>query len=441
MLPVFSTKNMRRAAIIVYSLLCLFFCVYMTFLQFKNYAEDKDASAISFRTFNNEPQDEYPAFSVCFFGFNGEIFNKDKTRNALADKLPYYDARKKYVEMLKGQTNITDEISRVHFGNLTVRLEDYLLRFSTYNKQRQRFYHYTTADNTSPMPMHITYQSPYAICYTKENPFEKNLTILSDGADFNATRVIETKIGMLFLFHQRGRLIKYLGNGNYISMSSEALEHVLTAGGYEMGIKVSGLEVLNKRSTSKHPCNKHFVDDDRALIHDIMIYAGCVPTYWENLVRNSTFENTNVSVYPRCKRREQLSMVVDKRLASSYRVPQCKQTSILHTSDKVLSPLKEAQLGLSFLYPKEEYKHIENIQSFDDETLLSMTGGYIGIFLGISLLQVPSLLEGLVKWLKDMLRQWQLGVLQQDNNNENVVIEVEPINCNLPQVRGHAFVT
>ena len=70
-----------------------------------------------------------------------------------------------------------------------------------------------------------------------------------------------------------------------------------------------------------------------------------------------------------------------------------------------------------------------------------MTGGYIGIFLGISLLQVPSLLEGLVKWLKDMLRQWQLGVLQQDNNNENVVIEVEPINCNLPQVRGHAFVT
>ena len=55
------------------------------------------------------------------------------------------------------------------------------------------------------------------------------------------------------------------------------------------------------------------------------------------------------------------------------------------------------------------------MQAFGNESLLSMTGGYIGIFLGISLLQMPALLECLLQWFDKILRHQKLGAAHQDN--------------------------
>ena len=55
-------------------LLCLFSTGYMTYLQFKYYLNNEDLSSILYREFNNEEKDEYPVFSVCHSGAQGQLF-------------------------------------------------------------------------------------------------------------------------------------------------------------------------------------------------------------------------------------------------------------------------------------------------------------------------------------------------------------------------------
>ena len=59
---------------------CLLICMcstsYMIYLQFKYYLDNEDMASISYRIFNNEEQDEYPTFSICFRGWSGEINNQ-----------------------------------------------------------------------------------------------------------------------------------------------------------------------------------------------------------------------------------------------------------------------------------------------------------------------------------------------------------------------------
>ena len=50
-----------------------------------------------------------------------------------------------------------------------------------------------------------------------------------------------------------------------------------------------------------------------------------------------------------------------------------------------------------FYFPKKFFKEIQLVRSFDVEDMIANGGGYIGLFLGYSILQLPSLLLGLCK--------------------------------------------
>ena len=115
--------------IFVYDLLCVSLCLYMTYLQFSNYAEDNDSSAISFRKFNKEPKDLYPSFSICFWGTKGEILNEDRTRQALNDTVHSGDVRSLYAKMLKGKIAMTEGIGAANFDDLTITLRNIMKQF------------------------------------------------------------------------------------------------------------------------------------------------------------------------------------------------------------------------------------------------------------------------------------------------------------------------
>ena len=53
-------------------------------------------------------------------------------------------------------------------------------------------------------------------------------------------------------------------------------------------------------------------------------------------------------------------------------------------------------LVLKVSYTAETFQDIENVQDFGFEAFYSGTGGYVGIFLGYSLLQLPDLID--VNW-------------------------------------------
>ena len=206
-------------------------------------------------------------------------------------------------------------------------------------------------------------------------------------------------------------MLKEFSDGNQLTLEGTE-KAALKNRKLEFKIKITAMEVLNKRSTSNYPCDKDLINDDRKLITEAMIAAGCIPTFWDRFVTNYTFVTANRSTIRECKEKDQFSkiyvsasMLLDN--IRKYYDPPCKQTAILAKVERksfALQSHEEPSLEVKFRYSKQEYKNIENLRAFDDESLLSMTGGYIGIFLGYSLLQLPSLLDRLVKWLQHFHR-------------------------------------
>ena len=50
---------------------------------------------------------------------------------------------------------------------------------------------------------------------------------------------------------------------------------------------------------------------------------------------------------------------------------------------------------MKFLYKEKYYQEIENVRDFGFETFWSSVGGFVGIFLGYSMLQFPELISNI----------------------------------------------
>ena len=61
----------------VLKLCCFTVATYVIWTQTSLFLKNKDASSIEFRHFNNEPNEEYPAFSICFVSEDGTIFDSN----------------------------------------------------------------------------------------------------------------------------------------------------------------------------------------------------------------------------------------------------------------------------------------------------------------------------------------------------------------------------
>ena len=77
--------------------------------------------------------------------------------------------------------------------------------------------------------------------------------------------------------------------------------------------------------------------------------------------------------------------------------PPCEVMKIpVQVKEAKLSGRKLPAMKLTIKYTTEIYQEIQNYRDYNLDTLWSSVGGFIGIFLGYSLLQLPELLQ--VDW-------------------------------------------
>ena len=76
------------------------------------------------------------------------------------------------------------------------------------------------------------------------------------------------------------------------------------------------------------------------------------------------------------------------------------------TTYRTVNP-SQNQFIIEFVYTEEQYQEIENVKDVSFETFWSGIGGFVGIFLGYSMMQFPELIEYLSVLfhnVKDILR-------------------------------------
>ena len=393
-----------------FQLTCFLLAGFMTYLQFERYLQNGDVSTISFRTFNSDTRDIYPSFSMCLKGLNGEIFRHTEIVS-IWNHLDYEKGVKMYQDGLRGNSNFSNAVIEKTFENVTVDfLKDAFTSLETYTKEGE-------VRKNQNFLVYKSYQDYKYICYTRDVMFEKDLLIQKDEVMLNPEFLINQKLPLLIFLHEKGKLTQDLLSGQepFIKLKYEDFEELFnlfeqmygSKTFYTVDIRINQVETLRKRIDSVDPCHDDTLHtEDQEWILRVIKDVGCIPTFWKSLVLKITKQNLNELKLDSCTTPSEYGSINNytsryntmKKLKPTLKP--CTQTLILANMDIYYLSAEKHEFLVKIIYNNEEYKEIVNGKGFNDETLLSTVGGYIGIFLGISLLQLPSILDAFVTWIK-----------------------------------------
>ena len=384
-------------------LLCLTCAVYMIYQQCKAYIENKDSSSVLYRQFSEEVHDNYPTWSICFTDYTGHIFtfNKDRTKPTYETTEEERKRAKLYRDMLMGYENITSNFSSLEYDDSVKHVLAILWKgmsssqiiFDGKAVWRQ------AADNVSTIPFDLAYQDPNMMCFTKRDELVIGKKREYDTIFMNLHYLYNQGMHLQFYFHHTGQLMKQLQIGFLHEIDAAGKKELMDTYRKKMRTPIrqyqlTEVEILNKRATASTPCDPDLKSEDSVIIVEIIKLVGCIPTYWKQF----SILDRSLADYAGCDKQEQFQKFArflphfatgnhfSEKIQHSY-MPPCEETKSWGKTTK-----NQVYPGALFfqkvIYVADVYKSITNNEAFSGQDLWSQIGGFVGIFLGYSLLQV-----------------------------------------------------
>ena len=164
--------------------------------------------------------------------------------------------------------------------------------------------------------------------------------------------------------------------------------------------RIAQVSVLRKRNDANVPCNTD-VQDDQRFFKVIFRKISCIPPYWK--IFNSNGTNSHY-----CKNASQIKKLwkdlkkVEWGDTSQLLTQPCDKMSVSTSVEKsnTIAKFIGHLMVFRFSYLNEEYQEIINTKDFGFQGFWSNIGGFIGIFLGYSLLQTPDLFASIIAFLR-----------------------------------------
>ena len=198
--------------------------------------------------------------------------------------------------------------------------------------------------------------------------------------------------------------------------------------GYKLAFDVSQVTLLRSRHDSRKPCNPMIKDEDReilkALINDKELE--CVPSYWKEFKINSEYKECNETHQYRyiSDMTTNFTKIGEDGIIGNLKHqfnPPCDEMIIvsnkqyLKGKEMVWNNLNgiddyktheyetKLRLDIEFTHANPVYQVIQNGRSFSVESCWAGIGGFIGIFVGVSLRQIPELIFDFFTLIKEKL--------------------------------------
>ena len=402
-------KILLKRLEILFKVTCFLLAGYMTKVSFARFLDNRDASSFSYKTFNEKSQHKYPTFSICFEG-------PDIYQPYAADISMRFDiSPKKYLHILEGD-NVTvprfndndivydiRDVSDNDFRKFSINLYDILQGSTFFAKNPNQTVYYAYGKVTEGMedgkridnvPFHISHQTANLICFSRNSLDEIGLVRKSDWLKFwisngYLARTISqhSDVQLKIFVHYPGHLLRSFNNPSF---ESYLYGHEWDK---KLDFAISSVTVLKKRQNSEHVCDADLTNVDQKVRDNIVSEVGCVPLYWMEFYPNSSVEICNQS--SKMKKANDMITIPShlKRVLNAFDPP-CldMKTMVTHNKNKYY----RADTGLfwiiTFDYKDDQYQEVENIRAFGFEAFWSGIGGFVGIFLGYSAMQLPELI-------------------------------------------------
>ena len=273
----------------------------------------------------------------------------------------------------------------------------------------------------------MSYNAPDKICFTRKSNDSlstirtHDLFLLSN--DIFGTETYHN-VGFQIFIHHPGQLFRSLDNPVYKSkVAKRVKEGQQKLWDNILRIKVEEVTVLRKRDDANVPCNNQLNDlDDSNIMEQITDKVGCLPIFWKYFVLkpnvrecNSPLEYQNI-----------FKNIQEYRDVLWSYDPPCAS---MHVSTKIDKD-ETNEWGnpcINIQYTTREYQEIQNEQSFGFESFVSGVGGFVGIFLGYSLLQIPELLAVVFSRLVKLKIRGQKKRKNKATFRRNIKVVVENV--------------
>ena len=394
---------------VIFQVACLFIALYFTTLFSFHYSENSDVQLLAMRNFNNETIDKYPTFSLCFRGtrfhwYNDlEIFNSysldaiqyDRMiRGETAERYERNGLNRSYIKQPVFSNNSQD----IAFTNYYLKISDFVrsLHFATETKDTDLLISNPDEWNTiKENPMHLSHQTVDKICFSRSSNDSSMEIRLHDLLTIDSSIIwFYNETEMEIFVHYPHQLLRTIGKSKF-SASFSHLQSILKGKTPNvLELKLTESKRIRKRHDSREPCNKDIRNYDKYLqqkmAERLIGVIGCVPIYLKAMLSNET--DFEVCHSPN-KLKEALKIINGfSNLLQDFE-PSCDEMRVLSIDSVNHNPIPVPDdIAIKFYYTEKVYEEIQYIQAIAFENWLSNVGGFVGIFLGYSMMQVPEFL-------------------------------------------------
>ena len=353
-----------------------------------NYYLDEDETIVSFHKFHHAENDIYPSVSICInFPFEQQKLDL-YAKNVTAQK---------YFNFLSGSV-WSDDLAKINFDSVVLHPFDYVLGYELLYRNTTRVMKTYTRSVRSqekhtnmPLPT-IRFIMANMICFgisilSGQNMYAMNIKIkteiFKDGVRPSYMDFLTIDRGIAVVFHYP----KQISRSNWWT-NHWPTRHANDSKNYIMSFNVRGLEVVRFRNKRSQVCEEGFPDYDDETMKDIFKSVGCRPPFAKSM--------QNIA---RCKNSKQMKEISRRQIKlweddNLLHLP-CRGIERLNTDFTELDEeeTNDPYFTISLNAKDNTYKEIRMKRAYDIWILVGNVGGFIGLFLGYSLMMFPELLR------------------------------------------------
>ena len=422
----------------------------LVFVSIRLY-QDESMSSIDFQVYHKREKDIYPSITFCFtiedpykppwYERTLNLYDPSKRKKNAFISSP--QGLQDYVRFLLGNSSNSNHsldiiaILKTDYDDITLDMRDYLKSMKVESAD-QVLYEWPKTNTRKPGK--TSYRHAFLRCFTFDishetmpgikgyELFSIMFSFFNNNSVFNGSSDIQLGIFM----HYPNQLIRG------IKLDHEDLYHSTTM---RKVFILDNVEVIRRRNTHTNPCNEDYKKDDENIFRKLTQKTGCRPVHWPFDVGYPTAICTSAT-----QMRQVLTpslRVVDSKFLNPFLQP-CHQIQTISYSlkehqkpPKRLPPIgqfgtqrrpnfrkqkrmvmsegnsrgitvnenlhitrklhNEDVKGFNFVFQNPNYREILHVQSFNIESWIGNAGGYIGLFLGVAIWQIPDFIEFLFR--------------------------------------------
>ena len=401
---------------------CVFAAIFSTIWPIYLYSLDDDLVQIEFKKFHSTEDRIYPALTLCF-----------DSKLDLKSNVPTREG------------GLKDGLFKIGSNDTTLAIEDYIstIEIKTFKNDIIRFSKsgigmggHNESNNRPISTNTVLRRYTAAPCFAVGIPFMEK-----EGIDSMVIRIRKNifDVGNVPTRQQivSGRnqfTIGFSYQNQYFPMLSRkadrrrGLDRTNTCSGFI--ITVRGMEILRRRNKLSDPCNDYVNSDAIKVLDDVATKLRCKPPHWDL-----------PSLLPDCSQ-EQLNegrVLLDDSLYDSNAKRLLKPCRTIldfwydYNFDRFIESCTddEESFSITVIFNDLPLKEMTFVPARSLLDLLSNISVIIGIFVGVSLFQLPDLLSKFCKWIKSNSDHSNYQEQHRNESVDQLWIEIETMKADI----------